>query len=144
MSSIKVFIVAAITLPPLALAAKPVGNEVCVAACYNALKDIKFTDQPGGNATSCLNDLRISSTYACARIKCQHSDIEPGVSWWQKQCKHSSKVITVAGYYSMTDNVPVQSLSSLPTVEYKDNHIFNQQVQPAEDAWDLVYGTLVR
>src|SRR5689334_20907408 len=58
-------------LPALAFAAKPLGHEVCVASCYNALKDIKFTNQPGGNGTSCLNYLKVSSTFACTRVRCQ-------------------------------------------------------------------------
>ncbi|OCT45916.1 hypothetical protein CLCR_00371 [Cladophialophora carrionii] len=131
-----------LVLSTIALAAKPLGHEICVAACYNALSGIEFTDQPGGNGTSCLNDLRVSSIYLCARDRCEDQDLEPGISWWQKQCKHSSKVINVVNYHSTVDNVSLESIGSLTTVEYKDDGVFDQATVPSDGAWDLIYGTL--
>ncbi|KIW71963.1 hypothetical protein PV04_00189 [Phialophora macrospora] len=131
-----------LVLASFASAAKPLGHQICVAACYNALNDIEFTDQPGGNGTSCLNDLRISSIYLCARARCEDDDIVPGVSWWQKQCKHSSEAVNVANYHSTTDNVSLESIRSLPTVEYKDKGVFDETAVPSNDAWSVIYGTL--
>jgi hypothetical protein len=137
------FLGVVVLLSALAFASKPLGHEVCVASCYNALKDIKFTNQPEGNGTACLNDLRVSSTFACTRTRCQDQDIDPGISWWQAQCKHSSKVINVAHYRAAEDDDPLESLKALRQVGYKEKGIFSQAVVPSENSWDLVYGTVV-
>lgn len=132
-----------LVLPEFTFAAKPLGREVCVAACYDALQQLVFIDQPEGNGTSCLNDLRISSTFDCVRSRCDSHDVNPGISWWQKQCKHSGKVVNVARYHSAAENLSVEYLSSLPTFEYKDKKIFEESVLPSNDTWSLVYGTVV-
>ena len=144
MSWYRLVLAVLLALSPAAFAAKPLGAEVCVAACYNAFTKIKFTDQPGGNATSCLNDLRVKSTFGCARVHCEDQVIEPGIAWWGKQCKKSSKVITVAKYHAAVQGVSLESLQSEQKVEYKEKGTFNNTVLPSDDSWDMVYGSVVR
>lgn len=132
-----------LVLPKSTFAAKPLGREICVAACYDALQHLEFIDQPGGNGTSCLNDLRVSSTFDCVRSRCDSQDIAPGISWWQKQCKHSSSAVSVARYHSAADNLSVEFLSSLHTFEYGDKSVLNEIVLPSNETWNLVYGTVV-
>jgi hypothetical protein len=126
------------------LAAKPLGHEVCVAACYDVLKSLQFTNQSEGNGTSCLNNLRVSSTFACVRVRCEDHDIEPGIAWWQKQCKHSSKLVSVARYHSFVDNTSLESIGSLSSVGYEVKDVFGAMVLPSNDTWEVVYGTVVR
>lgn len=127
----------------IARAAKPLGAEVCVASCYNALKAIKYADASGGDLTACKNDFRINSTFACIRLHCSEHDIEPGIRWWSETCKKSKAVVNIDAFQDFVAGIDLENVTALPVVDLKESQVFNRTVTPSEQAWNVAYATVV-
>lgn len=131
--------IAILWLAACALAAKPLGREVCVASCYDALLKVKYAGSNETEQIACTNPLRVTSTYYCVRKHCEEEDLVPGIAWWAGTCKKSKKVITLKLYQTAVSNVTDQYIAGLPTVEKKEKGVVNKTAVPSEKSWRPVY-----
>ncbi|KAL7797369.1 ferric reductase like transmembrane component domain-containing protein [Trichoderma ceciliae] len=125
-----------------ALAAKPLGHEVCGASCYYTLSKAKFASDNVTEQTLCTHPLRVTSTYLCIWEHCEEQGIVPGINWWALTCKKSSKVVNLQLYESTTANVTQAYIDSLPTVEQTQKTIVDVVSIPSEANWDQVHRTV--
>ncbi|OAA59979.1 ferric-chelate reductase [Cordyceps fumosorosea ARSEF 2679] len=132
-------------LAVLAHAAKPLGDQVCVATCYNALLKAKFAAATNKAQMACTNPLRVKSTYYCISEHCaRESDAatEDGIEWWAEACKNSSKVVNVKSYHAAVSNVTEAYLAGLPRVDQKAKQIFNGSALPSNANWKYMHTTV--
>ncbi len=132
-------------LAPAALAAKPLGDQVCVAACYYALAKATFAGAGDKAQTACTNPLRVQSTYYCVAQRCaKDSDAatEDGIEWWAETCKNSSKVVNEKGYRAAVSNITDAYLAGLPTVDKKSKKLFDGPALPSQANWEYMYTTV--
>ncbi len=119
---------------------KPLGKEVCVASCNQALAGVVF---PGKTGTACNSDLRLTSIFYCTKIHCEDSGLEAGLAWLKASCKFTQPV-TVKAYEAATSNATEQSLSKLPVIDLKVKTLQNTTVLPSTSNWYLSFKTIVR
>lgn len=122
-----------------ALAAKPLGHEVCGASCYYTLSKTKFASDNVTEQTLCTHPLRVTSTYLCIWEHCKEQDIAPGINWWASTCKKSAKVVNLKLYESTTANVTQAYIDSLPTVEQTQKTIVDVVSRPSDANWNQVF-----
>ncbi|KAK5995390.1 Ferric/cupric reductase transmembrane component B-like protein [Cladobotryum mycophilum] len=125
-----------------ALAAKPLGHQVCVASCYYSLLKVSYSGKNATDQAACTNPLRVSSTYLCVKENCHEVDIGPGIKWWAGACKKSQKVVNLDAYHKTTDNATVEYISTLPTVGLKSKTPLNTTAVPIKTTWEQVHRSL--
>ncbi|EGX96137.1 ferric-chelate reductase [Cordyceps militaris CM01] len=131
-------------LAVLVHAAKPLGDQVCVATCYYALLKAKYAGASDKAQTACTNPLRVQSTYYCIAERCAaESDkaTDDGIEWWADACKNSSKVVNVKSYRTAVSNVTDTYLNSLPTVDQKSKQFFSGPALPSQANWVYMHTT---
>jgi hypothetical protein len=124
----------------LCSAVKPLGAQVCIASCYDALQSIVFT---GPNGKACNSTLRPPSIFYCAKIHCHPLDLKAGIAWASDACPTAKGALRFPAYQNLTSNVTAAFLKQLPTVNLKENKNFSTIVVPSETAWNLAYRTVV-
>ncbi|OAR02042.1 hypothetical protein LLEC1_06126 [Akanthomyces lecanii] len=132
-------------LPAVALAAKPLGDQVCVATCYNALLKAKFAGASDKAQTACANPLRVQSTYYCISEHCAKESekaTDDGIEWWAEACKNSSKAVNVKAYHTTISNITESYLAGLPTVDQKSKKLFDGPALPSQANWRYMYTTV--
>lgn len=132
-------------LAAVALAAKPLGDQVCVATCYNALLKAKFAGASDKAQTACANPLRVQSTYYCIAERCaKESDkaTDDGIEWWAEACKNSSKIVNAKSYRATISNSTESYLAGLPTVDQKSKKLFDGPALPSQANWEYMYTTV--
>ncbi|TQW00988.1 ferric-chelate reductase [Cordyceps javanica] len=125
-------------------AAKPLGDQVCVATCYYALLKAKFAGASDKAQTACTNPLRVQSTYYCISEHCaKESDraTDDGIAWWVGTCKNSSTVVNVKSYRNAISNVTDTYLAGLPAVDQNSKKLFNGPALPSQANWKYMYTT---
>ena len=122
-----------------ALAAKPLGHQVCVASCYYSLLKINYSGKNATEQTACTNPLRVRSTYLCVKEHCEDKDLAPGIQWWAGACKKSQKVVNLEAYHKSTVNATAEYIASLPTVELKEKKVYNTSTVPSKKTWNQVH-----
>ncbi|RFU73113.1 hypothetical protein TARUN_9155 [Trichoderma arundinaceum] len=125
-----------------ALAAKPLGLEVCGASCYYTLSKTKFASDNETEQTLCTHPLRVTSTYLCLWEHCEEDEIVPGINWWAGTCKKSAKLVNLKIYESTTANVTQAYIDSLPTVEQTQKTVVDVVSIPSEANWEQVHRTV--
>ncbi|OAA75193.1 ferric-chelate reductase [Akanthomyces lecanii RCEF 1005] len=132
-------------LAAVALAAKPLGDQVCVATCYNALLKAKFAGASDKAQTACTNPLRVQSTYYCISERCAKEGdkaTDDGIEWWAGACKNSSKIVSAKGYRTAISNITESYLAGLPRVEQKSKKLFDGPALPSQANWKYIYTTV--
>lgn len=131
-----------VLLATVALAAKPLGDQVCVATCYFALLKAKYTGATDKAQLACTNPLRVKSTYYCISEHCSHESgraTDDGIEWWVEACKNSSKVVNVKAYHTAVSNITSGYLAGLPKVDQKAKEIFDGPALPSDANWQYMY-----
>ncbi|KAJ3487941.1 hypothetical protein NLG97_g6296 [Lecanicillium saksenae] len=126
----------------VALAAKPLGDQVCVATCYFTLLKAKYAGATDKAQTACTNPLRVQSTYYCISEHCAKESAEAtsdGIEWWAESCKNSSKVVNEKAYHQVISNINDTYLASLPKVDRTSKQVFNGSALPSDANWQYMY-----
>lgn len=134
-----------VLLAAVALAAKPLGDQVCVATCYYALLKAKYAGASDKAQTACTNPLRVESTYYCISEQCEKEGekvVDDGIEWWSDACKNSSKVVNVKAYQKAISNITTAYLTGLPQVDQKTNKVFDGPALPSAANWKYMYTTV--
>ncbi|KAG5915508.1 hypothetical protein E4U42_008015 [Claviceps africana] len=121
-------------------AAKPVGDEVCVASCYYSLLKARFAGPTPRAQTACANALRVRSTYYCLALHCR-DDVEPGLAWWAGTCKNSSRLVSLDAYRAAVGDADLQDVAARPSsaADFAGGVLLQRPVVPDLHSWSVVY-----
>ncbi|KAJ6786080.1 hypothetical protein PWT90_09853 [Aphanocladium album] len=125
-----------------ALAAKPLGDQVCVATCYFALLKAKYAGATDKAQTACTNPLRVQSTYYCIAEHCAKESVKAtndGIEWWSETCKNSSKVVNEQAYHRTISNITDTYLAGLSKVDQKTKQVFDGPALPSDANWQYMH-----